>query len=136
MVRGLNVFRDHFVGFEDRYVPIGGAALEVAMDAAGLQFRVTKDLDIILHVEALNAQFAIAFWAFVANGGYEFREGSTAKPTLYRFSKPTDESFPYMLGLFSPVPPRCRASITHEDGAVAAPLSGSHRSFVHHYRGR
>lgn len=61
MVRGLNVFRDHLAGFEDRYVLIGGAAVEVAMGAAGLQFRVTKDLDIVLHVEALDAQFATAF---------------------------------------------------------------------------
>jgi hypothetical protein len=101
VVRGLNVFRDRFAGFEDRYVLIGGAAVEVAMDAAGLPFRVTKDLDIVLHVEALDAQFATAFWAFVADGGYEFKERSTGKPTLYRFSKPTDESFPYMLELFS-----------------------------------
>jgi hypothetical protein len=101
VVRGLNVFRDRFAGFGDRYVLIGGAAVEVAMDAAGLQFRVTKDLDIVLHVEALDAQFATAFWAFVADGGYEFKERSTGKPTLYRFSKPTDESFPYMLELFS-----------------------------------
>ena len=101
MVRGLNVFRNRFAGFEDRYVLIGGAAVEVAMDAAGLQFRVTKDLDIVLHVEALDAEFATAFWAFVAEGGYEFKERSTGQPTLYRFSKPTDESFPYMLELFS-----------------------------------
>ncbi|MHB1342646.1 MAG: hypothetical protein ACYCX5_12945 [Coriobacteriia bacterium] len=101
MVRGLNVFRGRFAGFEDRYVLIGGAAVEVAMDAAGLQFRVTKDLDIVLHVEALDAAFAAAFWAFVADGGYEYKEKSTGKPTLYRFSKPTDESFPYMLELFS-----------------------------------
>jgi hypothetical protein len=98
VVRGLNVFRERFAGFEDRYVLIGGAAVEVAMDAAGLQFRVTK---VVLHVEALDAEFATAFWAFVADGGYEFREKGTGKPTLYRFSKPTDESFPYMLELFS-----------------------------------
>lgn len=101
MVRGLNVFRNRFAGFEDHYVLIGGAAVEVAMDAAGLQFRVTKDLDIVLHVEALDAEFATAFWAFVADAGYAFREKSTGKPTLYRFSKPTDGSFPYMLELFS-----------------------------------
>lgn len=101
MVRGLNVFRRRFAGFEDRYVLIGGAAVEVAMDAAGLQFRVTKDLDIVLHVEALDAEFAAAFWAFVAEGGYEFREKGTGQATLYRFTKPADESFPYMLELFS-----------------------------------
>ncbi|MDP2234151.1 MAG: hypothetical protein Q8K89_10980, partial [Actinomycetota bacterium] len=101
MVRGLNVFRERFAGFEDSYVLIGGAAVEIAMDAAALSFRVTKDLDIVLHVESLDAEFAQAFWAFVIDGGYEFKEKSTGKPTLYRFSKPTDESFPYMLELFS-----------------------------------
>ena len=87
MVRGLNVFRERFAGFQDRYVLIGGAAVEVAMDAAALRFRVTKDLDIVLHVESLDAEFARAFWTFVADGGYEFREKSTGRPTLYRFSK-------------------------------------------------
>ena len=101
MVKGVDVFRDHFAGFEDRYVLIGGAAVEVAMDAAALQFRVTKDLDIVLHVEALDAEFASAFWAFVIEGGYEFKERSTGKPTLYRFSKPSQPRFPYMLELFS-----------------------------------
>ena len=42
MVRGLNVFRERFAGFQDRYVLIGGAAVEVAMDAAALRFRVTS----------------------------------------------------------------------------------------------
>lgn len=101
MVRGLNVFRERFAGFEDRYVLIGGAAVEIAMDAAALQFRVTKDLDIVLHVESLDAEFASAFWDFIAEGGYELKEKGTGKPTFYRFSKPADESFPYMLELFS-----------------------------------
>lgn len=74
------------------------------MDAAALSFRVTKDLDIVLHVESLDAEFARAFWAFVIDGGYEFKEKSTGKPTLYRFSKPTEQSFPYMLELFSRQP--------------------------------
>jgi hypothetical protein len=104
MVRGLNVFRERFAGFEDRYVLIGGAAVEVAMDAAALQFRVTKDLDIVLHVESLDAEFARAFWDFVIDGGYGFRERSTGKPTLYRFSKPTDASFPHIIELFSRTP--------------------------------
>jgi hypothetical protein len=28
------------------------------MEEAGLEFRATKDLDIVLHIEALNAEFA------------------------------------------------------------------------------
>jgi len=101
VVRGLNVFRERFAGFENRYVLIGGAAVEVAMDASALPFRLTKDLDIVLHVESLDAEFARAFWAFVVDGGYEFREKSTGKPTLYRFGRPSDASFPYMIELFS-----------------------------------
>jgi len=101
VVRGLNIFCERFAGFQDRYVLIGGAAMEIAMDAAALPFRVTKDLDIVLHVESLDAEFARAFWAFVIEGGYEFRERSSGKPTLYRFSKPSNERFPYMIELFS-----------------------------------
>jgi hypothetical protein len=65
MVRGLNRFRERFAGYEDRYVLIGGAAVDVAMDAAGLEFRVTKDLDIVLHVQSLDVDFARVFWAFI-----------------------------------------------------------------------
>jgi hypothetical protein len=97
----LKVFSERFAGFEDRYVLIGGAAVEVAMDAAALQFRVTKDLDIVLHVESLDAEFARALWAFIVEGGYEFREQGAGKPTLYRFSRPSDETFPSMIELFA-----------------------------------
>ena len=63
MVRGLDVFRRRFAGLEDRYVLIGGTAVDIAMDDAGLPFRATKDLDIVLHVESLDVEFARLFWA-------------------------------------------------------------------------
>ena len=47
MVKGLDQFRAHFEDFNDRYVLIGGAACFLALDEAGLDFRVTKDLDIV-----------------------------------------------------------------------------------------
>ncbi len=104
MVRGLNTFRERFAGFEDRYVLIGGAAVEVAMDRASLEFRVTKDLDIVLHVQSLDVEFARAFWAFISEGGYKFKEKSAGKPTFYRFHTPDDPSFPFMIELFSATP--------------------------------
>ena len=61
MVKGIDQFRAHFEGFNDRYVLIGGAACYLAMEEAGLDFRVTKDLDIVLCVEALDAEFVDAF---------------------------------------------------------------------------
>lgn len=58
MIQGLNVFRDFFTGFEDRYTLIGGVACHLSMEDAGIDFRATKDLDIVLSAEALDAEFA------------------------------------------------------------------------------
>ncbi len=46
MVKGINQFKAHFGDFNDRYVLIGGVACFLSLDEAGLDFRVTKDLDI------------------------------------------------------------------------------------------
>ncbi|MBP8018679.1 MAG: hypothetical protein KAY82_01445 [Hylemonella sp.] len=75
------------------------------MEEAGLEFRATKDLDIVLHVEALTADFGQAFWQFVETGGYEIRQiGNTGRPIFYRFQKPGDFRFPVMVELFSRSP--------------------------------
>ena len=104
MVRGLDVFRRRFAGPEDRYVLIGGTAVDIAMDDAGLRFRATKDLDIVLHVESLDVEFARLFWAFVEDGRYKYRQKSTGKTQLFRFYEPEDAVFPYMIELFSRMP--------------------------------
>ncbi len=105
MVRGLDVFRKYFAGHADRFVLIGGTAATLAMEEAGLEFRATKDLDIVLHIEALSPAFGELFWSFVEAGRYEIRQASdTGKPVFYRFQKPADERFPVMLELFSRVP--------------------------------
>lgn len=105
MVRGLDVFREHFAGHADQFVLIGGTAATLAMEEAGLEFRATKDLDIVLHIEALTPSFGEVFWNFVEAGGYEIRQASdTGKPVFYRFQKPADERFPVMLELFCRAP--------------------------------
>lgn len=101
MVKGIEVFREHFAQHADQFVLIGGTAATLAMEIAGLPFRATKDLDIVLHIEALDAAFGEAFWSFVERGGYEIRQASeSGKPVLYRFQKPSDVRFPAMLELF------------------------------------
>jgi hypothetical protein len=105
MVKGLDRFRAHFAGLEGQYVLIGGTAATLAMAQAGLDFRATKDLDIVLHIEALTPAFGTAFWAFVEAGRYEIRQASaTGKPVLYRFQKPASAEYPAMLELFCRVP--------------------------------
>lgn len=104
MVKGLDRFREHFANYTDRYVLIGGSACDLAFEEAGVDFRATKDLDIVLCIEALDAAFARAFWDFVKLGGYEFQEAVTGERKFYRFKKPKDKDFPFMLELFSRVP--------------------------------
>jgi hypothetical protein len=104
VVRGLEFFRRHFREHADRYVLIGGTACDLAMNAAGVEFRATKDLDIVLRVEALDAAFAEAFWAFVRAGGYRLQEAASGRTQFYRFQKPAAEGYPFMLELFSRAP--------------------------------
>jgi len=105
VVRGLAIFQAWFKDFENQYVLIGGTAASITMTEAGLPFRGTKDLDIVLHVEVLTPAFGQKFWEFVQAGGYQQKEGDPEqKPCLYRFQKPQDEDFPHMLELFSRVP--------------------------------
>jgi len=61
MVRGLQRFKEHFTAFSDRYVLIGGTACSLVMDAAALPFRATKDLDIVLVTDGIDADFLTAF---------------------------------------------------------------------------
>jgi len=104
MVTGLDIFRAHFRNYADRYVLIGGAACDIAMTSAGLEFRATKDLDVVLCIEAMDGEFVQAFWEFVRSGGYQVQEKSTGQRQFYRFYKPTNKDYPFMLELFSRQP--------------------------------
>ena len=105
MVKGLLIFQEWFKDFENQYILIGGTAASITMTEAGLTFRGTKDLDIVLQVEVLTPEFGQKFWEFVQAGGYQKNEGNPEqKPCLYRFQKPQDDEFPHMLELFSRVP--------------------------------
>lgn len=109
MVKGLDLFREAFRDFSNQYVLIGGTAATLTMEDAGLAFRATKDLDVVLLVEALTPTFGAAFWAFVQAGGYEIRQSSTTgKPCFYRFQKPADSTYPAMIELFARVPDALR----------------------------
>lgn len=101
MVKGLEIFRAHFEKFTDQYVLIGGTACSLAMEDVGIDFRATKDLDIVLTVEALDGAFVTAFWEFIRNGRYQVQQKSSGKKQFYRFQKPEDPAYPAMLELFS-----------------------------------
>lgn len=101
-----------------RRAVIGGAACDIAMTAAGLPFRATKDLDIVLYVEALDAAFVQAFWEFVRMGGYQVQQKSSGEKQFYRFHKPANVDYPFMLELFSRQPDVLRVA----EGSHLTPL--------------
>lgn len=104
MIKGLDHFKNHFRPYSKNYVLIGGAACMLAMKEAGLGFRATKDLDIVLCVEALDSKFMESFWKFIKEGKYQCRQRSTGKKLFYRFHSPEEMNYPLMIELFSRKP--------------------------------
>lgn len=103
MVKGLDVFKKYFEEFPDNYVVIGGTACDIILEEAGFTARATKDIDIILVVEALKPDFVKQFWQFIKDGKYELKE-IVEERNCYRFSKPENDEYPFQIELFSKKP--------------------------------
>lgn len=101
MVRGLDIFREYFKDFENQYVLIGGAACDILFANNEGYFRATRDLDVVLIVEALTPEFGERFWEFIEVGKYRNKATSAGKPQFYRFDKPENEAYPKMIELFA-----------------------------------
>ncbi len=104
MVKGLDKFKEYFAGFSDNYVIIGGTACDIHMENAAFYPRATRDIDVILVVEALNTDFVSLFWKFIQDGQYKRQEKNADKRKYYRFLEPIDTAFPYQIELFSRTP--------------------------------
>ena len=118
MVNGFTKFKERFQGFENQYVIIGGTACDLIMENEELPFRATKDVDIVLIVESITAEFGRQFWEYVKEAGYEHLNKSTGNAQFYRFPSPKSKEYPYMIEIFSRNPD----FIILEDDAVLTPL--------------
>ena len=103
MVVGMEMFRDKLKGFEDCYVVIGGAACDILMSEADIDFRLTKDIDMILVLEDKKAEFAKTFWEFIKEGEYKCGWKNSKGMHFYRFTDPK-AGYPVMIELFSRKP--------------------------------
>lgn len=106
VVFGLEKFRDAMKGYEEQFVLIGGGACSLLHSEFGTNnFRATKDLDIVVLSNVIDAGLAKAFWAFVQAGGYECGVLSGGKATYYRFEISRDSSrktgYPRQIELFA-----------------------------------
>ena len=104
-MEGLEIFREAFEAYSDNYVIIGGTACDITMTGTTVRPRATHDIDMIVVVEKMTADFAERFWQFIREGGYrpekrKQEEGETPKYELYRFvnGKP---DYPEMIELLS-----------------------------------
>ena len=103
MVVGMELFRDKLKGFEDCYTVIGGAACDILMSEADIDFRLTKDIDMILILEDKKAEFAKTFWEFIKEGEYKCGWKNSDEMHFYRFTEPKS-GYPVMIELFSRKP--------------------------------
>ncbi len=107
MVKGLEKFKEHFAGFEDNYVIIGGTACDIALRDTDMRPRATDDIDMILVIEKITPEFGQRFWEFIVEGEYETRQRKREdkKPTteLFRFINPKN-GFPVQIELLSKFP--------------------------------
>ncbi len=104
MVEGMDRFKEHFKGFESCFAVIGGAACDEWFSHEGLPFRATKDVDMVLLIEASQSDFIERFWEFIEAGNYSNKQKSSGDKTYYRFSEPELNGYPAMLELFSKKP--------------------------------
>ena len=118
MVNGFTTFKGQFKGYEDQYVIIGGTACDLIMESEELPFRATKDIDIVLIVESMTAEFGRRFWEYITEAGYEHLNKSSGKVQFYRFTSPKSKDYPYMIELFSRNP----EFIVLSDDAILTPL--------------
>ena len=118
MVTEFTRFKEKFQGFENQYVIIGGTACDLLMESEELPFRATKDIDIVLIVESITAEFGKQFWEYVKEAEYEHVNKSTGNPQFYRFVSPKNKEYPYMIEIFSRKP----EFISLSDDAIITPL--------------
>ena len=103
MVTGFESFKRWFSEYSEQYAIIGGTACDLLMSEEGMDFRATRDIDMVLIVESLTPQFGERFWSYIRDAGYEHRNKS-------------------MIELFS----RRADAIALSDDAVLTPLPLDH----------
>lgn len=110
-VTGINLFRDKFKNYTDCYTIIGGTACDILMTDADLDFRATRDIDMIILFEDRYQDFAKIFWEFVKEGGYRCGWKNSDDVHFYRFTEPTP-GYPSQIELFSRKPDYHLASVS------------------------
>lgn len=95
----LSSFKETFKDYLDCYTIIGGTACYILLEDAGLSFRATHDIDMILILEDKKEDFARKFWEYIIEGKYTCG-WKQSKANYYRFTNPK-AGYPKQIELFS-----------------------------------
>ncbi|MBR6105374.1 MAG: hypothetical protein IKP81_10010, partial [Paludibacteraceae bacterium] len=103
MVTGIERWKEYFNDYKDKYVLIGGAACNLLEEELDMNPRATKDLDLVLVVEALTPDFGARLWDFIKSANYAGRSKgeNEFKHEYYRFTNPEDKTYPKQIELFA-----------------------------------
>jgi len=96
---GFDHFCNYLKGFENQYVIIGGGAASILMDDQQLEFRATKDVDLVVLTRSNELNTRIL--AYIKDGNYEEKGATDSKPKYYRFTKPQSLECPKMIEIFT-----------------------------------
>lgn len=109
MVKGIESFKEHFADFKDRYVLIGGTASTLAMEELGVDFRATKDLDIVLCIEALDKELGSGSGNTSKPEAMRTAKRARGKGSFIAFMHPRTRNSPKCWNSFPGCPMRCRS---------------------------
>jgi hypothetical protein len=113
---GFDHFCSYLTGLENLYVIIGGGAASILMEDGGLEFRATKDVDLVVlsRSEDLNARIL----SYIKDGGYKTKEATEGSPRYYRFREPTKKECPVLVEVFA----RNELNLELQDGQYIIPI--------------
>lgn len=100
-MKGLDRFAEHFKDYSENYIVVGGTACSLVLGDAGISFRATKDIDMIITVEEISHEFGAHFWTFIKDGKYEIYKNKSGVPQYFRFQAPQVDGYPSMIELFA-----------------------------------
>ncbi|MGA7721665.1 MAG: hypothetical protein WCA84_10850 [Ignavibacteriaceae bacterium] len=99
MVKGIDLFKEHFKGHVENYRIIGGTAFDVIITRQGFDPRATQDIDLIIVLEKYNTEFNKKLREFIKDAGYESLQKDMKEQCFYRFCKPFNKEYPFQLEL-------------------------------------
>src|SRR5688500_3861590 len=88
------------------------------MGTAGLEFRATKDIDLVI-IARPAAAFCKKLVAYIDAGQYEVRQSKEGGPAYYRFLKPKEVGYPFQIEIFS----RRTDDLSLRDGQHIIPIT-------------